>query len=538
MKKKSKCFKRVAVLALAAILTAVPVLSTAMITEAANPVILAPENMVQFDIADENGNALEGVAYTVTNSAGVDVAAFSADGSFSELNDSGIESDDTFRETVDSLKDLVAPREIEYLSYEQDNVIVLSSYHIDLSSGEEVDIRLHTIPINDVVLTVPANTVMVNVDAKWANGISQLELTTNNTTYDMNGMAGTLTPVPMSADGVVSLGYKAFYNGYPLPEVVNPGDDYTLSTEETQYVKVCVPVSYVAGKFNDEGLYVVADGIELAVGSGMKDSGEAVFWIVSGSVINMPVPDENGYIEFYVEASERKYQPNLTCHWRTPEGHVANGGGFKPGSSITAYEPVDMTVRAIDFPTDVNYMTFVPADTYTINVTSVPAGYEIPDPITFTVQDSQQFQTARIVVTGEHTHSYGTTYESDANNHWNECECGADGNVAAHSFEWITDKPATTSEVGSKHEECSVCSYEKAPVEIPKLTPSTPAAPSTPSTPSTPAAPSTPAQADVKDEVPDTGDAFPMGIVVFGGLVLVSGLGLMVSYGKKKSDCK
>ena len=41
MKKKSKCFKKVACLAMATILTVVPVLSTALVTEAANPVILA-----------------------------------------------------------------------------------------------------------------------------------------------------------------------------------------------------------------------------------------------------------------------------------------------------------------------------------------------------------------------------------------------------------------------------------------------------------------------------------------------------------------
>ncbi|MBO5325703.1 MAG: LPXTG cell wall anchor domain-containing protein [Lachnospiraceae bacterium] len=71
-------------------------------------------------------------------------------------------------------------------------------------------------------------------------------------------------------------------------------------------------------------------------------------------------------------------------------------------------------------------------------------------------------------------------------------------------------------------------------------TPSNPGAttPSTPSTPSTPATPSAPAQADVKDAVPDTGETFPMGIAVFGGLALVSGMVLVVSYGRKKSACR
>lgn len=34
-------------------------------------------------------------------------------------------------------------------------------------------------------------------------------------------------------------------------------------------------------------------------------------------------------------------------------------------------------------------------------------------------------------------------------------------------FEWVIDKEATAAEAGSKHEECTVCGYAKAAVEIP-----------------------------------------------------------------------
>lgn len=38
---------------------------------------------------------------------------------------------------------------------------------------------------------------------------------------------------------------------------------------------------------------------------------------------------------------------------------------------------------------------------------------------------------------------------------------------AAHQYEWVTDKEATATEKGSKHQECEVCGYKKAAVEIP-----------------------------------------------------------------------
>ena len=60
-------------------------------------------------------------------------------------------------------------------------------------------------------------------------------------------------------------------------------------------------------------------------------------------------------------------------------------------------------------------------------------------------------------------------WKSDAANHWKECtvaDCGIEMERAGHEFEWKTDKEATETENGSKHEECKVCSYKKASVDI------------------------------------------------------------------------
>lgn len=66
-----------------------------------------------------------------------------------------------------------------------------------------------------------------------------------------------------------------------------------------------------------------------------------------------------------------------------------------------------------------------------------------------------------------HTHSYGADWKSDADNHWHECPCGDRKDTAAHSFKWVIDKEATATTRGSKHEECTICGYKKAAVEIP-----------------------------------------------------------------------
>ena len=53
-----------------------------------------------------------------------------------------------------------------------------------------------------------------------------------------------------------------------------------------------------------------------------------------------------------------------------------------------------------------------------------------------------------------HNHDYGTTWESDANNHWNECSCGDKANVGAHSD-------------GNADGKCDVCDYAMGTPENP-----------------------------------------------------------------------
>ena len=87
---------------------------------------------------------------------------------------------------------------------------------------------------------------------------------------------------------------------------------------------------------------------------------------------------------------------------------------------------------------------------------------------------------------GEHTHNYGSDWKNDADNHWHECSCGDKADKAAHDFKWVVDKEATATQKGSKHEECKVCGYKKAAVEIPATgTPTEPGKPTGPDSPQT-----------------------------------------------------
>ena len=120
---------------------------------------------------------------------------------------------------------------------------------------------------------------------------------------------------------------------------------------------------------------------------------------------------------------------------------------------------------------------------------------------------------------GEHTHSYGSEWKYNADNHWHECSCGDKADKAAHDFKWVVDKEATATKKGSKHEECKVCGYKKAAVEIPATgTPTDP-------TPENP-------------DSPPTGDNSMMALWI--AVLFVSGFGVAATavYGKKRHSVK
>ena len=72
------------------------------------------------------------------------------------------------------------------------------------------------------------------------------------------------------------------------------------------------------------------------------------------------------------------------------------------------------------------------------------------------------------LTTSSHTHSYGTDWKSDADNHWHECSCGSIADKAAHDMETKNAKDATATEKGYTGDKvCKVCGYTVKGKEIP-----------------------------------------------------------------------
>ena len=76
-----------------------------------------------------------------------------------------------------------------------------------------------------------------------------------------------------------------------------------------------------------------------------------------------------------------------------------------------------------------------------------------------------------------HSHSWATTWATNATHHWHECEGAGTCDITADSAkdnygthtagDWVIDTNATASTNGSKHKECTVCGYVMETATIP-----------------------------------------------------------------------
>lgn len=137
-------------------------------------------------------------------------------------------------------------------------------------------------------------------------------------------------------------------------------------------------------------------------------------------------------------------------------------------------------------------LTGTNADAFTLDVTGMQNTLAPNGTTAFTVKPNADLgagtYTTQVQITGEtgitktfeisftvEDHKHKEEWKFNETSHWHECKsCGSKSEEGKHTFKWVIDKEATETEKGLKHEECTVCGYKKASVEIPIVTPSNP----------------------------------------------------------------
>ena len=175
----------------------------------------------------------------------------------------------------------------------------------------------------------------------------------------------------------------------------------------------------------------------------------------TGTEVTTPEAGKTYYAKWKEkEAQELSFKENaVTVH--ANEKTVTNPINHTKGDGSVTYKSSDENVATVD---ESGKVTIVGAGTATITATAAETG---------DYKDASA--SYKLTVT---QHEFSDKWSFDENNHWHKCivnDCDMKSEFAKHNFQWVVDKEATTTEKGSKHEECTVCGYKKIDVEIPVI---------------------------------------------------------------------
>ena len=260
---------------------------------------------------------------------------------------------------------------------------------------------------------------------------------------------------------------------YSLVLTAKPGYEFSRDFSENGGIKEGSGVTFTVNGVSYTGrIAVSADGKTLTAWEFMdpvtvsKSTGIITAARVENSKFDYKPGDAPRATATVAAAEQGKYRIANEYWQELDENDVpvaawySDGGAYSTLPTVTAFESGKKYVYSVMLLPERGY-DFSREVAATVNgnsVTAVPAtdGYlSLPNVKTIT-------PTAE-----SHTHSYGTAWKYDGTNHWHECACGDKADTAVHTFKWVTDKEATETEKGSKHEECTVCGYKKAAVDIP-----------------------------------------------------------------------
>lgn len=246
-------------------------------------------------------------------------------------------------------------------------------------------------------------------------------------------------------------------------------NDMVISDVEKKYIKRKYKLCEIDSSFDESGRYKHynrdTESYEYYPITINGDQGDTKRWcnvlFCSGNMVMLPIPDENGYVELYVDADSRSV-------WREIYAFESKGGSRYSTINSKSYiynlcEEMQCTFQAMDIPKNGAALCDLPKGTYTIEVGNLSSNEEVVGAsyvngkysVTTTLVDSDEVQPVYITINKkpEHEHIF-SDYNTDETYHWKTClssECNLTGDEAkldfgAHSFD--------------SYNKCTICGYQ------------------------------------------------------------------------------
>ncbi len=411
---KRRTWKRVLSVFLAAVLfMGTPMQKTA--ADEAMPVIeVQTENMVNIQIVDSEGNCPDGVYVNLYDETDTRVAYWEV-GSTDMHAEFPLWTYDNFWVPYSVFEDAMAPYEIkdyEVISGRMMKVDDELSFH----QGEDTVVEVSYIGDRKADYVVPANSFATFVNSSWEagkrekEGFLRLESGDESYTYYLKDNLGETVHTLEAGEWKARVGVVTR----------STGENINISSEPTEYIKVRQKLTDFNENFQDDGT-LVEDGVVILDLS--KELGEtsAVWAVISGSVITIPLPDEEGYIEFYVRKDTREYDH---CGIRSYANGSSTIGGY--GNVGPAYDTKQIMFKPYTYPTEGYFFASVPAGTYTLKFYNRFSSKKyVYHDASFVAKDTKELQQVKIVM---HELTYVRAAAASCTQTGNEayylCSCG------------------------------------------------------------------------------------------------------------------
>ncbi len=339
---------------------------------------VAPENMLNVQVVDPDGNPVEGVEVTMTNSSGTKVARWDTGGTYNDYcTDSEIDlysknPDSTyhFTEPIETFTSLAVPYTVADLNDYTDNGFSSGEFEDDVwfTSGQKRTLTLLAYDPNLAADTsLAANQLGVYRDSGWNNRSTSTYFQLDDTVFQINhvndeseGLNGGLGGFPsldvsqsnnvniLATHNLTDTDFEKMYFGVDYAELSRVdtfSDAFSFEPDAREYIKYRVNIKdldWYNGSFdtwdNASGTFHVDGNIcnlaQDSISTAGLDYTTSTLQIVSGMMVSAPIPDENGYIEFYVDRTTRRFNAYLT-------------GAYKKYDSDTSFDKGTMYDHAL-----------------------------------------------------------------------------------------------------------------------------------------------------------------------------------------------
>lgn len=380
---------------------------------------VTPGNMLFLDVTDKDGRSVEGVEVSLYNAAGTEVGGIRNDSGFFTRNNSGIDGTKVgeryhYYVPWSTFTTYAAPQTLHSVNicrddWDDDYYSRYQNQSIPVGSGDPYKVQLFSYDASQAVaLTVPANQFGIYVDSKWAKRTVGAYIATPSMDRYINytPLTGILADAFTLKPGTTTL-IEAFDPNYTAKTglIFSDGSggggsahEITVSSAATEYVLCRLPLHQLCPHFREDGTYV-DDGLLYDLRQDTQYT-SALLTIQSGAVINAVIPDDSGYVEFYLDRATREYTLDYCYDFRgVPNDygtHSSGGSGF--GDSGIAANITEYFLQPIPLPQDEAILTHVPAGSYTLVYGNIPRGYTAPSTTAITVTNSGEIQYVPLVL--------------------------------------------------------------------------------------------------------------------------------------------